>query len=107
MTLRRGAPRPELAGVGGTSRGYWWGLPGEPEGVNDMPDSCEELPCTVSLLRRADNPVTSNKLKDLQSILKIMDEFGLLMDTPNICPIVIHMSQHSKEELVLEDEIIN
>ena len=72
-----------------------------------MPDSIKELASTVSLLCMTNKSVTSNKLEDIHSIVEVVDELSLLMNTPNVSAIVIHMSKHPEEELILKDEVIN
>ena len=72
-----------------------------------MSDGAKELPSTVSLLRVADNSITANKLEDIFTMQQVVNELGLFSFLPNISTIVIHEGQHPKEELILEDKVIN
>ena len=80
---------------------------GQDNCIDNVCDSSEELPSTVSHFDRIDIPVTSDELEEFHTVLKIVDKLGLFIDISNISAIVIHVSKHPEKELVLKDVFIN
>ena len=75
--------------------------------MDNMSDGTEKLSSTVSLLRKADNSISPDELENSSTMLKVVDELGLLSFLPKISTIIVHKGQHAKEKLILEDKIIN